>query len=182
MIVRLTTAQRDACSAVGDELHRSWLDRAEPVGKTAWDAPMPPIGWNQILNRLTAAAFNPYGQRKSRMSGSFHRAVKRVATSLAHLEAHPAFGGAAMPGEHDTIFVAWGSAGAWSPYPAGRPPRLLLPQWSTVGGIRVTTWADALDADTAYSHMERPDPLLAPAEHLAFLSDARRGQADATER
>jgi len=175
VIVRLTTAQRDACSAVGDELHRSWLDRAQPVGKTAWDTPMPPIGWNQILNRLTAAAFNPYGQRKSRVAGSMHRAVKRVATSLAHLEAHPAFSGVALPGEHDTVFLAWEMETGKTPYPLpDRQPILLVPRWHTVGGIRVTRWVES-----PYLRGYRGETLL-PEAHLAFLSDARRGQAGAT--
>jgi hypothetical protein len=176
VIIRMTTAQRNACMAVGGELHQAWIFRAEKASKDMWDVPMPAIGWRQVLDGLTAAAFNPYGQRRSRVAGSMHRAVKRVATSLAHLEAHPAFNGAALPGEHDTVFLAWWAPdGGYSPYPNGDVSWMMQPEWLTAGGIRVTRWRSSLPivADAG--------DLLNPGEHYR-LSDARRDRVDATGR
>lgn len=175
MIVRLTTAQRDACSAAGGELHRSWIEQAEPVGKASWDVPMPPIGWKQILERLTAVAFNPYGQRKSRISGATHRAITKIAQPLARFESHPAFTRTALPGEHDTFIVGWPLGSWFQPYPSvvddPGSAIALVPAWSTVGGIRVTTWL-------GYRTAEWPSPLLSPEAHLGFIADQRdRGAA-----
>lgn len=178
MIVRLTTAQLNACRAVAHPLHVAWLEEATPAGKASWDVPMPPIGWRQILDRLSAEAFTIYGQRKSRVSGSFHRAVKRVAGSLAHLEAHPAFNGAALPGEHDAIFLAWWAPeGGYTPYPVldSKGSWAMEPEWLTVGGIRVTRWRASLPL------VRDADDLLDPSVHYAFI-DVPPARGGATTR
>lgn len=177
MIVRLTTAQRDACSAAGSELHRSWIDQAKPVGKATWDVPMPPIGWKLLLDRLTEVAFNPYGQRRSRVSGATHRAITKIAQLLAHFESHPAFTRSALPGEHDTYIVGWPLGTWYQPYPSDvddvGSAIALVPAWSTVGGIRVTTWI-------GYLPNAWPSRLLSPEAHLEFISASRPARASAT--
>lgn len=165
MIVRLTSAQHDVCKILGTPLHREWLDKAERAGKEQWDAPMPPIGWRTLLELLTAEAFNAYGQRNGRAPGSIHRAVQRISSSLAHVEAHPAFkANTALPGEDSSVFLAWPTDpdGAISPYPTRWAPYLMVPQWRTVGGMRVTVWSGVVTFD-------HPDPLFDPANHDAFI-------------
>lgn len=170
MIVRLTDAQRAACELHGRQEHRLWLCEpptgcAERAGKASWDVPMPPVGWLTLLERLEATAFNQYGQRSSRVAGSVHRAARRLALRLARLEAHPAFHGAGLPGEDSTVLLGWDHGGAFTPYPTEGHGRAvwLLPEWKTVGGVRITVWFPG-----------QPTPgwngtSLDPAEHLQFV-------------
>ena len=165
MIIRLTESQFRACYAYATPAAKVWLLRAEPVGKTMLDVPMPPIGWRTLLEAMTADAFNAYGQRKGRRPGSLHRAIKRISHSLAHLEAHPAFkANMALPGENDSVFLAWPADpdGAISPYPTRWAPYLMVPHWRTVGGMRVTAWSGL----ATFTH---PDPILQPEAHYAFI-------------
>ncbi|MCD6056479.1 MAG: hypothetical protein K0Q89_9 [Thermomicrobiales bacterium] len=166
MIVRLTDSQLKACYAHATSAAKAWLDRGEPVGRVMIDVPMPPIGWRLLLDDLSAQAFNAYGQRKGRASGSLHRAVIRISRALARLEAHPAFrANSALPGEDDAVFLAWPTDpdGAISPYPTQWAPYLMVPHWRTVGGVRVTVWSGVVTFD-------HPDRLLQPAEHEAFVT------------
>jgi hypothetical protein len=166
MIIRLTDAQRQTCYAWGPPAAEPWLGRAERVGKTMWDVSMPPIGWRVTLERLTTEAFNAYGQRRGRKTGATHRAVKRISASLAHLEVHPAYHRSALPGEHDTILTGWPLGTWYAPYPSVDDDEgsaiSLVPAWSTVGGLRVTTWFGYVPSGWA-----RPD--LDPGEHLKFI-------------
>ena len=131
---------------------------------------MPPVGWLKLRDRMMSEAFNVFGQRAGRAKGSLHRAVKRISLGLATLEAHPAFRDAALPGEVDTVFLAWPDhEQMWSPYPTGQRPRILLPTWSTVGGIRVTMWWANLEF--AYE-----DPMFNPAEHVRFIEPGSASQ------
>lgn len=171
MIVRLTVAQYQTCYAYASAAAKAWLDDGTPVSKTMWDVPMPPIGWRLLLQAMTEDAYNAYGQRAGRAKGSLHRAIKRIAHSLAHLEAHPAFNGQALPGEHDTFFTAWRKASELSPYPNDGDAVGLLPEWRTIGGIRVTTWYEYYPNGWAA-------PMYDPGSHLALIEQAR---SDATE-
>lgn len=170
MIVRLTDAQLAACRAYGNDVHRRWLGETTQVGKMQYDVEMPPIGWRTLVELLSDVAFSPYGRRVKRVPGSVHRAVKRIAIRLAWIEAHPAFHDQALPGELSDVFTTWVVAGERRPYPAIVEPDALLPEWLTVGGIRVTRWYQ-------YSPSGWQSKALDPAEHLAFLSAADRSSS-----
>jgi hypothetical protein len=177
VIVRLTDAQRKACWRHGAHEHRVWLERAERAGKVTWDIPMPPIGWKTLLDRLSQDAFNLHGQRRGRKrAGSLYRAISRIAGVLADLEAHPAFNEAALPGESTVLLLAWpGHERPFSPYPTDGGARLLVPQWVTVGGVRVTIWSPS-------RYFAYEEEILRPEAHLAFVTRPASDPVDATDR
>lgn len=164
MIIRLTEAQLKTCYAYATAAHQRWLAEAEVASTTMRDVAMPPIGWRTLLELMTSDAYNVYGQRKGRRPGSLHRAIKRISHSLAHLEAHPAFSGGALPGEDGTIFIAWWRPnGGYTPYPDQDGSWTMVPEWSTVGGIRVTRWRAELPVIPC-----NMAGVLNPTEHYSF--------------
>jgi hypothetical protein len=165
MIVRLTPTMLIELLRSALPLHQEWIDNTlERISDRVVEAAMPPIGWKTLSDRVVERAFTPRGFRKGgkEVAGA---GLRRINRELAHLEAHPALRGQAMPGIHSDYLLVWGT----SPYPQrDMEPAVLVPEVRQFRGMVVTAWkAQYRPASTVTD-----ERLLQPGAHWDFIRPA----------
>jgi hypothetical protein len=136
----------------------------------------PAIAWATLRDHMMQRTFKTSGARAKVPSG-WISSTKRLATSVAKMEAHPCWTGVGLPGTLAEVFPAWRVGDGWSPYPMlGAPFEILVPEHASRQGMRVTWWIPG------NPRVERA--VLVEHNHLAFglyTPDRLVGQPDGSE-
>lgn len=143
MIVRLEHDQYRVVMNRVSTLHREAMEQHQSkVGVKQRDFDLPAIAWRQILDHLTATSYGPVGGKMPDVSPSVYTAVKRIASRVMEIEAHPALRGAAIEGWHGECVPVFATPGvAWSPYPNEHEMFVLSPTHKTLHGLKITQWS-----------------------------------------
>jgi hypothetical protein len=141
--VRLTQSQCWALYRLVQPDVNRWLDEREQAAGTvqSWDVTMPAAGWRYCLQALERRVQGPRGGILAGASKAQVNAMRRIATGLARLEAHPALRGIAVADPSTEVLYVWPVKGDWSIYPIeDRRMFVLWPERVKWGGMTVTKW------------------------------------------
>jgi len=165
VIVRLTPTMLIELLQSALPLHQEWIDDTlEQVSERVVEAAMPPIGWKTLSDRVVERAFTPRGFRKGGKETA-GAALRRINLALAHLEAHPALRGQAIPGVHSDYLLVWGT----SPYPQEEfEPHILVPEVRQFRGMTVTAWKVRYQEISTVTD----ERMLQPGAHWGFIRPA----------
>jgi hypothetical protein len=172
VIIRLTETQCQRLRQLYNLDVNTWLDDRQPAAGTvqSWDVTMPASGWRWCLQQLQRRVEGPRGGILKAASKAQVIAMRRIATGLARLEAHPALRDTAVADNATDVLYVWHDTVGWTIYPvADKRMFVMWPQRVKWAGMMVTRWEMAVPVGGGLAD-ER--------EHLVFVElpsqDARQ--------